>query len=93
MKLKILIGSILAVAILISVSFVSVVGYQSVKTNDKYFSPLFSIRTQRAAQEVNEKGFTTNYLGKGEKLSILFPEKGFFTNDILDQIILKISQG
>ena len=47
MNKKILIGSIIAVAILIGISFISVVGYNSVESNAKA-SPLFNIRTQRA---------------------------------------------
>ena len=45
---KILLGSIIAVAVLIGVSFTSVVGYSSVKSNSAINSPLFNVRTNRA---------------------------------------------
>ena len=54
MNKKILIGSIIAVTILIGVSFTSVVGYRSVASDVKA-SPLFNIRTSRAIDE-EEKG-------------------------------------
>jgi len=44
MKKKILIVSIIAVLILLLVSFTSVVGYQSVKSDSKITSPLFKVR-------------------------------------------------
>ena len=63
MKKKILIGSIIAVVILVLVSFSSVVGYRSVNSDSKIESPLFRIR--------NEKGeVSSNYLGKGEDITI-----------------------
>ena len=63
MKKKILIGSIIAVAIIILVSFTSVVGYRSVKSDSKIDSPLFSIR--------NKKGeISSNFIGKGKAINI-----------------------
>ena len=68
MKKKILIGSIIAVALLTLVSFSSVVGYQSVKSDIKTNSPLFSVR--------NSKGdVSSNYLGKEDEIDILLPKR------------------
>jgi len=68
MKKKILIGSIIAVALLTLVSFSSVVGYSSVKSDSKIASPLFSIK--------NNKGdISTNYLGKDRFLNLLIPKR------------------
>jgi len=50
MNKKILLGSILSVAILILVSFTSVLGYNSVDSDVKA-SPLFNIRSSRAIDE------------------------------------------
>jgi hypothetical protein len=94
MKRKVLIGSIISVAILISVSFVSVVGYQSVKVNEnESSSPLFAFRTKRAIEKVSENKFISNFLGKGKESSISFPDQGFFTIEMLKQISLKITKG
>ena len=71
MNKKILIGSIISVAILILVSFTSVVGYGSVESNVKE-SPLFNIRSNRAINE-ESKDFTCDYVGKGEEITISLP--------------------
>ncbi len=63
MNKKILIGSIIAVSVLIGVSFTSVVGYRSVEFDVKV-SPLFAIRTQKAINE-ESNSLTCNYVGKG----------------------------
>jgi hypothetical protein len=60
MNNKILTGSIIAVAILILVSFTSVVGYSSVESDGKS-SPLFNVRSSRAIDK-NGKVFTTDYV-------------------------------
>ncbi|UCD14590.1 MAG: hypothetical protein JSW60_04005 [Thermoplasmatales archaeon] len=73
---KILIGSIIAVAVLICVSFTSVVGFQSVKSNVKA-SPRFTVRTKRAIDE-ESKDLTCDYVGKGEEIIIPLPKR----NDI-----------
>jgi len=65
---KILIGSIIAITILIGVSFTSVVGYNSVES-DIEASPLFNIRSSRAIDE-ESKDLACEYVGKGE-ISIL----------------------
>jgi hypothetical protein len=67
---KILIfGSILAVSILIGVSFTSVVGYGNNTSNSLKASPLYNIRTNKAID--NGVDVTTcDYVGKGRGLSI-----------------------
>ncbi len=71
MKRKLFIGSIIAVAVLIGVSFTSVVGYRTVDSNVKE-SPLFNIRTNRAIGE-EDKILTSNYFGKVNTLP--FPKR------------------
>ena len=71
MNKKILIGSIITVAILISVSFTSVIGYRYVESNLKP-SPLFAVRSSRAI-DGDSKDFTCDYVGKGEETTIHFP--------------------
>ncbi len=52
MNKKILIGSIIAVAILVLVSFTGVVGYQTTKSSTiAKASPLFAVRSSRAIDE------------------------------------------
>jgi hypothetical protein len=70
--MKKLIGSIITVAVLISVSFTSVVGYRSVASDVKA-SPLFNIRNRRALDEEN-KVLTSEYVGKDETYLITFPK-------------------
>jgi len=65
---KIIIGSIIAVALLTLVSFSSVVGYSSVKSDLNIASPLFSIRNKK-------DDISSNYLGKGEESNILLPTR------------------
>ncbi len=73
---KILIGSIIAVAILIGVSFTSVVGYRSVDSDVKA-SPLFNIRSSRAIDEENED-LSCEYIGKGEEINIPIPKRNHY---------------
>ena len=68
MNKKILIGSIIAVTVLIGVSFTSVVGYRSVESNVKA-SPLFNIRSSRAVEK-DSKVLSNDYVGKGEEIGI-----------------------
>jgi hypothetical protein len=65
MKIKVLLGSLGAVAILILVSFTNVVGIQSTTSDSINDSPLFSIRTNKATNNENNRVLTSNYLGKG----------------------------
>ena len=74
MSNKILMGSIIAVAILIGVSFTSVVGFQSVKSNPIKASPLFTVRTKRAIDE-ESKDLSCDYVGMGEEIDIPIPTR------------------
>jgi hypothetical protein len=65
MKIKVLLGSVGAVVILILVSFTNVVGVQSTTSGTASDSPLFSIRTNKATNNENNRVFTSEYLGKG----------------------------
>jgi hypothetical protein len=70
---KPLIGvSICAVVLLVLGSLSNVVGYQSVKSTAVNDSPLFSVRTKRAINQVGGDTLTFNYLGKGQ-YSMPFP--------------------
>jgi hypothetical protein len=89
MNKKILIGSIIALCILIGVSFTSVVGYRSVDSDVKA-SPLFNIRSRRAIGE-ESKGLTSKYVGKGELTNIYVP-KTIATSKSLDTLIIIIKR-
>jgi hypothetical protein len=84
MNKKILIGSVIAICILIGVSFTSVVGYNSVESNIEA-SPLFNIRSSRAIDEESED-FTCKYVGKGEEIALSIPEIDFEMTDIQEVI-------
>jgi len=71
MNKKILIGSIIAVTVLIGVSFTSVIGYRS-GASDVKASPLFNIRTSRAIDEESEY-LSCEYVGKGEDIALSIP--------------------
>jgi len=73
MNKNILIGSIIAICILIGVSFTSVVGYRRVDT-DVIVSPLFNIRSSRAIDEEN-KELSCEYVGKGDGINLLIPNR------------------
>lgn len=87
MDRKIFIGSIIAVAILILVSFTSVVGYNSVESNVRA-SPLFNIRSKRAIGEENKNILTTDYIGKQNKVVIpfLIPARAIMIKTIIERI-------
>jgi hypothetical protein len=73
MNRKILFGSIIALCILVGVSFTSAVGYRSIASDVKA-SPLFNIRSSRAIDE--ESGdFTTDYVGNGHTINLIIPDK------------------
>jgi len=74
MKKKILIGSIIAVVLLTLVSFSSVVGYSSVKSDSKIASPLFGIMTNRATNK-EKYVVTSEYICKGKAINILLPKR------------------
>jgi hypothetical protein len=65
-------GCICAVAILLGVSFSSVVGHSSNKSNFVKVSPLYSIRTNKAIEN-GEDVTTCVYVGKGRQSKISIP--------------------
>lgn len=89
MNKKILIGSIIAVTILVLVSFTSVVGYNSVESNSKP-SPLFTVRSNRAIDE-ESKDLTCDYVGKDKDVTIPFPTFNS-RNTLLQKVIDTISR-
>ena len=89
MKKKILIGSIIAVAILVLVSFTNVVGYNTASSSIKD-SPLFSIRTKRAINE-ESNGIAWDYVGKDKDITIPFPTFNS-RNTLLQKVIDTISR-
>jgi len=91
MNKKILIGSIIAVFILIMVSFTGVVGYQTTKSSTiARASPLFAVRSSRAIDE-ESKDFSCDYVGKGELNNIYLPERNDKT-DSVDNLIYAIQK-
>ena len=73
MNKKILIGNIIAVVILVLVSFTGVVGYQTTKSSTiARASPLFSVRSKRAIDR-DSRDLACDYVGKGEVNKILLP--------------------
>jgi len=74
MKKRIIFGSIIAVTILISISFTSVVGYNNIKSNSAINSPLFGIRTQMVIEK-ESKDFTFDYVGQGVESKLLIPKR------------------
>ena len=81
MNKKILFGSIIAVVILVLVSFTGVVGYQTTKSTIARASPLFSLRSQRAIDE-ESKDLTCDYVGKGKEVTIPLPKRGDRTESL-----------
>jgi hypothetical protein len=72
MKMNVVVGSIFAAALLLVVSFISVVGYQSVQATDhEGSSPLFAVRTEQALEKTRSDGVSA-FLGKGTSIN-LFP--------------------
>ena len=75
MEKRILIGSIIAVAILVLVSFTGVVGYQTAKSSTvAKASPLFTVRSSRAINE-DSKDIACDYVGKDKGIDILIPKR------------------
>ena len=73
MEKRILLGSIIAVVILVLVSFTGVVGYQTTKSSTiARASPLFSVRSKRAIDR-DSKDLTCDYVGKGQISRIFLP--------------------
>ena len=84
------IGSILAVAILLGVSFTSVVGYSNNRSISLSVSPLYNIRTNRAIEN-GEDITTCDYLGKEKGLTIPISELNNLGE--LKQQVLEIING
>ncbi|KYK24760.1 hypothetical protein AYK25_01655 [Thermoplasmatales archaeon SM1-50] len=83
MNILVKIGSLFVIALIILVTFTSVVGYQSVQPNGKNLSsPLFNIRTQRAIDKVSERSITSEYLGKGKTLYLFTSLKSGFSSQL-----------
>ena len=75
MNKKILIGSLVAVAILVLVSFTGVVGYQTTKSSTiAKASPLFTVRSSRAIDE-ESKDIACDFIGKGEDNFLSIPKR------------------
>ena len=89
MNKKILIGSIIALCVLVGVSFTSVVGYRSVASDVKE-SPLFNIRSSRAINE-ESKGLTSEYVGKDNSV-ITYPSKLDSKGTQITEVINRISK-
>jgi len=85
MNKNILIGSsLVAVAILVLVSFTGVVGYQTTKSSTiAKASPLFAVRSSRAIDE-ESKDLTCDYVGKGN--TFLIPRRDGKTS-IINKLI------
>ena len=91
MNKKILIGSIIAVAILVLVSFTGVVGYQTTKSSTiARASPLFTVRSSRAIDE-ESKGLNCDYVGKGEEHNIFLSPR-ISKVELLDKLANIISK-
>jgi len=69
MNKKILIGSLVAVAILFLVLFTSVVGVETTKSNSKQLSPLLYARSKRVING-EEIELDIRYINKGEECKI-----------------------
>jgi hypothetical protein len=81
--------SILAVVLLVLGSLSNVVGYQSIQSSGMNDSPLFSVRTKRAINQVGQTIVTSDYLGKGKTFNIKFPTQQSKTL-LLQQLIERI---
>ena len=74
MNKKIPIGSIIAVVILVLVSFIGVVGYQTTTSTIAKASPLFSVRSTRAIDK-KSKDIACDYVGKGKPTLVTIPKR------------------
>ena len=91
MNNKILLGSIIAVVVLVLVSFTGVVGYQTTKSSTiARASPLFSVRSSRAI-DAERKEFTCDYVGKGEKIGIPLPKRNE-SNKLILKVFERLSK-
>jgi len=91
MEKRILIGSIIAVVILVLVSFTGVVGYQTTKSSAvAKASPLFNVRSKRAIDK-DSKDIACDYVGKGEESVLSIPKRDGRTA-LLQKFIDRISK-
>ncbi len=89
MNKKILIGSIIAVVILVLMSFTGVVGYQTTKSSTiANASPLFTVRSSRAIDE-ESKDLSCDYVGKELPTLFTFPKRDN-REELVQKIINKI---
>ncbi len=89
MNKKILIVSIIAVVILVMVSFTGVVGYQTTKSSTiARASPLFTVRSTRAIDEESED-LSCDYVGKGEESDLSIPKRDNI-NALLQKVMNRI---
>jgi len=89
MKRKMLFGGILISSLIILTSLTSVVGIQSLQTESKNSSPLFSNRLATMINKDDEE-IKSNYLGKGNQLN-LFPLKKSLNEDMFNKAMKILS--
>jgi hypothetical protein len=86
MKLRIILGSIFAAALIFLVSFASVVGFQAKQDHEREISsPLFTVRTQRAIQAIPSTCMTA-FIGKGTTTH-LFPSTATSNQDMINKAL------
>lgn len=85
MKGKLLVGSIIITSLIILTSLTSVVGVQTIKTESKNNSPLYSKRLSTMINKDNEE-IKSNYIRKGTTLN-LFTHKKSYTRAWMDKAI------
>ena len=91
MNKKLLVGSIVAVVILVLVSFTGVVGYQTTKSSTiAKASPLFSVRSKRVLNQEQEIT-PNNYLGKDKDIGFSIPKRDN-EQEILQRIMNMITK-
>jgi hypothetical protein len=81
--------STVSVILLTLASLTNVVGYQSVKSSGVNDSPLFSVRTKTATNQISKSIITSDYLGKGKEI-LQFPSQDNKT-EILRKFVRIIS--
>ena len=72
---KILLGSILSAILIVMTTFTSVVGFHTTQSTSLNNSPLFTIRTQRAINSIEDQIIVSDYFGKTKTTAIPFPQQ------------------
>ena len=93
MNKKLVLGSSIVVVILVMMSVTGVIGYQTTSTTMTKASPLFNVRSKRAIDE-ESNDLTCDYVGKGDNINLLFPNRNVnnrFISNLID-IINKLNQ-